>query len=90
MEGRDRDVTSTCHLACPLTSLFPSPTHPHSEEVLQGPRPHARPDPARPVPPAPVFFHRPMAEGQGKLSKPRQPSRVSALFPVPEPGPGGL
>lgn len=38
----------------------------------------------------PVSFHCPMAEGQGKLSKPRQPSRVSALFPVPEPGPGGL
>lgn len=63
--------------------------------VLTSPAPRAPALPHAPAATGPSLplsasRHLPMAEGQGKLSKPRQPSRVPALFPVPEPGPGGL
>lgn len=74
----------------PHFPITPSPTHPHAREGRPGPGPPASPNPHRPVPPAPASCRCPMAEGQGKLSKPWQPRRVPALFPVPEPDPGGL
>lgn len=46
-----------------FTSPCPSPTHPAEGEGRPGGRPYSRPEPDRPVPPAPASCHCPMAEG---------------------------
>lgn len=80
----------------PVTWQAPaSLPHPRPHPPCRRRGPTRRPPPRTPrhwqaSPPAPASRRRPMAEGQGKLSKPRQPSRVSALFPVPEPAPAAL